>query len=71
MIAFIFYGYPIVIAVLLLCSIDIPEFLKNIAIIIFILDVLDFVIEIGMKVYLDTLKKKVRDLEKRRKEGYD
>lgn len=71
MITMFFYGYPVVIAILLLCSVEVPSFLKILALILFIMDVLDFILDKVLDVYFDNKKRHLKEIEKRRKNGYD
>lgn len=71
MITMFFYGYPVVIAILLLCSVEVPSFLKILALILFIMDVLDFILDKVLDAYLDSKKRHLKEIEKRRKNGYD
>lgn len=71
MITMIFYGYPVVIAILLLCSVEVPSFLKILALIFFIMDVLDFILDKVLDAYFDSKKRHLKEIEKRRKNGYD
>ena len=71
MITMIFYGYPVVIAILLLCSVEVPSFLKILALILFIMDVLDFILDKVLEAYFDSKKRHLKEIEKRRKNGYD
>lgn len=71
MITMIFYGYPVVIAILLLCSVEVPSFLKILALILFIMDVLDFILDKVLDAYFDSKKRHLKEIEKRRKNGYD
>lgn len=71
MITMFFYGYPVVIAILLLCSVEVPSFLKILALILFIMDVLDFILDKVLDAYFDSKKRHLKEIEKRRKNGYD
>lgn len=71
MITMFFYGYPVVIAILLLCSVEVPSFLKILALILFIMDVLDFILDKVLDAYFDSKKRHIKEIEKRRKNGYD
>ena len=71
MITMLFYGYPVVIAILLLCSVEVPSFLKILALILFIMDVLDFILDKVLNAYFDSKKRHLKEIEKRRKNGYD
>lgn len=71
MITMLFYGYPVVIAILLLCSVEVPSFLKILALILFIMDVLDFILDKVLDAYFDSKKRHLKEIEKRRKNGYD
>lgn len=71
MITMLFYGYPVVIAILLLCSVEVPSFLKILALILFIMDVLDFILDKVLDTYFDSKKRHLKEIEKRRKNGYD
>ena len=71
MITMFFYGYPVVIAILLLCSVEVPSFLKILALILFIMDVLDFILGKVLDAYFDSKKRHFKEIEKRRKNGYD
>lgn len=71
MITMFFYGYPVVIAILLLCSVEVPSFLKILALILFIMDVLDFILDKVLNAYFDSKKRHLKEIEKRRKNGYD
>lgn len=71
MITMLFYVYPVVIAILLLCSVEVPSFLKILALILFIMDVLDFILDKVLDAYFDSKKRHLKEIEKRRKNGYD
>lgn len=71
MITMLFYGYPVVIAILLLCSVEVPSFLKILALILFIMDVLDFILDKVLDAYFESKKRHLKEIEKRRKNGYD
>ena len=71
MITMLFYGYPVVIAILLLCSVEVPSFLKILALILFIIDVLDFILDKVLDAYFDSKKRHLKEIENRRKNGYD